>query len=82
MDTNDSDEINVDLSPKAEIEVIDNRYVFLHFLTCVTTCSIRTPEPPSVKAPIPAIARSPITSVPTIDAHDRRKRFHVSGLYL
>ena len=25
MDTNDSDEINVDLSPKAEIEVIDNR---------------------------------------------------------
>lgn len=28
MDTNDSDEINVDLSPKAEVEVIDNRYIF------------------------------------------------------
>lgn len=65
MDTNDSDEINVDLSPKAEVEVIDNR----------------TPEPPSVKAPIPAIARSPITSVPTIDAHDRRKRFHLANAY-
>ena len=27
-------------------------------------------------APIPTIARSPITTA--IDAHDRRKRFHVS----